>query len=396
MQIFKLGDVRFTRDDPALQTILEEAHDTGARPLCCCTSPAPQMVAAHVRERDKFILRRMPNSGHLHAFICPSFAPVPELSGLADVLGTAVVTLDDGVTVVRLGFSLEKRPGRARSASSADGVTTGLKSTPAGLRLRGTLDDLWERAGLTRWHPDWAGKRSWGVVCRRVMDAAGRTRTNSVQLGERVFVPPSSFSKQKDDELARERDAFFHRLEAAPGKPAPLGILIAEFQCRYDRKLYFEYLRGKPFFLDQGAADRFDRKFGERIEMVNKVGGARMIAIATFSYNRGYCNIEEIDMMPVTAEWLPFEHEREAELIRALHDREFVKSLRYNLGGSAPMASASLHDTDGPTALYAPPADISADAEQALRAAAERAPCRTWFWPASSPRMPPLPPKACG
>lgn len=73
-----------------------------------------------------------------------------------------------------------------------------------------------------------------------------------------------------------------------------------------------------------------------------------------------------------------------------------MKSLRYNLSASAPMASATLYDTDGPTALYAPPADISADAEKALRAAAERAPCRTWFWPASSPRMPPLPPKARG
>ena len=173
-----------------------------------------------------------------------------------------------------------------------------------------------------------------------------------------------------------------------------MRILIAEFRSRSDRKLYFRNFP-KPFFLDQ-AADRFDRKFGERIAMVDKVVGAHLIVIATFSYNRGYCNVEEVDMMPVTAEWLPFEHEREAELIRALHDREFVKSLRYNLGGSAPMASASLHDTDGPTALYAPPADISADAEQALRAAAERAPCRTWFWPASSPRMPPLPPKVRG
>ena len=101
-------------------------------------------------------------------------------------------------------------------------------------------------------------------------------------------------------------------------------------------------------------------------------------------------------MMPVTAEWIPFEHEREAELIAALRERKFVKSLRYNLSASAPMASATLYDTDGPTALYAPLADISADAEEALRAAAERAPCRTWFWPASSPRMPPLPPKVRG
>ena len=224
------------------------------------------------------------------------------------------------------------------------------------------------------------------------MHAANRTSRRSEKLlgfGERVFMPPA-FDSRRKDEIEREREAFFQRLEVSSGGSVPLGILIAEFRSRSDRKLFFGNL-AKPFFLDQGAADRFDRKFGERIEVVNKVVGAHLIVIATFSYNRGYCNVEEIDMMPVTAEWIPFEHPREAELIGALRDRKFVKSLRYNLSATATMASAALYDTDGPTALYAPPADISADAEHALRAAAERAPCRTWFWPSSARTMPPLP-----
>ena len=330
----------------------------------------------------------------MHDFDCSSFAPLPGLSGLAEVLGTAIETGDDGVTKVRLDFSLEKRPSHGRSALPADGGTTGLKSKSAGLRLRACLDDLWERSRLTSWHKGLVGKRSWGVVGRRLTDTANRTSTASVDLGKRVFVPPV-FDSRREDEIARERDAFFQRLEVSSGGSAPLGILIAEFRSRSERKLHFRNFP-KPLFLDQAAADRFDRKFGERIAMVDKVLGAHLIVIATFSYNRGYCNVEEVDMMPVTAEWIPYEHPREAELIAALRERKFVKSLRYNRSASAPMASATLYDTDGPTALYAPPADISADAEQALRAAAERAPCRTWFWPASSPRMPPLPPKVRG
>ena len=395
MQIIKVGSAQFNRDDPALQEALHRVYRTEQRPLCCCTEPPQEMVVA--LSDGNYILRRMPSSGHRHDFDCVSFASLPELSGLADVLGTALVTLDDGVTVVRLGFSLDQRPGQVRSASPADGGTTGLKSKSAGLRLRACLDDLWERSRLTLWHNGLTGKRSWGVVRHRVMHAANRTSRRSEKLlgfGERVFVPPV-FDSRRKDEIEREREAFFQRLEVSSGGSVPLGILIAEFRSRSDRKLFFGNL-AKPFFLDHGAADRFDRKFGERIEVVKKVVGAHLIAIATFSYNRGYCNVEEVDMMPVTAEWIPFEHEREAELIAALRERKFVKALRYNLSASAPMASATLYDTDGPTALYAPPANISADAEEALRAAAERAPCRTWFWPASSPRMPPLPPKAGG
>ena len=395
MQIIKVRGTKFSRYDPALQDVLHEVHRTEERPLCCCTEPPQEMAVA--RFEGRYILRKMPSSGHLHDFDCASFAPIPGLSGLAEVLGTAIETGDDNITRVRLGFSLEKRPGQVRSASAADGVTTGLKSTPARLTLRGSLDDLWERAELAVWHKGLAGKRSWGVVRHRVMVAANRTSTRSatpVRFGERVFMPPV-FDSRREDEIARERDAFFQRLEVSSGGSAPLGILIAEFRSRSERKLHFRNFP-KPFFLDQAAADRFDRKFGERIAMVDKVVGAHLIVIATFSYNRGYCNVEEVDMMPVTAEWIPFEHPREAELIAALRERKFVKSLRYNLSASAPMASATLYDTDGPTALYVPPADISADAELALRAAAERAPCRTWFWSASSPRMPPLPPKACG
>ena len=392
MQIFKLGDIRFTREDPALQTILKEAHDTGARPLCCCKSPdkdLPEMYVALVE--SGYVLKRMPRSGHQHAFFkCPSFAQLPELSGIGALLGSTIVTDDDGLTVLRTDYSLEKHPGRARSPSAADDVPGALKSQPAGLRLIGTLHQLWDKAGLSLWHPGLAKRRFWVVVRNRVSDAASRTRTKSVHFGERVFVPPV-FDSNEEERLTRERDAFFHGL-----KDAQLGILIAEFKYRVDRKLYFKHLPRLPFFLERGASDRFDRKYAERIELKEEVEGARLIAIATFSYNRGFLDIDEIDMMPVTSEWLPFEHPREAELIKALHGREFVKSLRYNLGGSVPMASATLYDTDGPTALYAPPADISADAEQALRAAAERAPCRTWFWPASSLRMPPLPPKAGG
>jgi len=384
MQIIKVGGVRFTRDDPALQNALAKVYRTEERPLCCCTEPPQEMAVALLEGR--YILRRMPNSGHLHAFSCPSFAPVPELSGLADVLGTAVVTLDDGVTMVRLGFSLDQRPSRARSPSAGDGVPGGLKSNPAELGMIGNLHGLWNKARLATSDPDRTDKRSWGVVRNRVLDAARRIRTKSVRFADRVFVPPAFFP-EREDELAHDRDAFFHRLKAGQ-----LGILIAEFKYRHDRKLYFKHLPRLPFFLERGASDRFDRKFADRIELKEEVEGAHLVAIATFSYNRGFCNVVEIDMMPVTADWIPFEHPREAELIKALHGRDFVKSLRYNLRSSAPMASATLYDTDGPTALYAPPADISADAEQALRAAAARAPCRTWFWPSSARTTPPLPP----
>jgi hypothetical protein len=61
----------------------------------------------------------MPNTGYLHAPSCDSYEPPPELSGLGDVLGSAIKeNTDDGLTVLKFDFSMSRSPGRAAGKKS--------------------------------------------------------------------------------------------------------------------------------------------------------------------------------------------------------------------------------------------------------------------------------------
>jgi hypothetical protein len=57
-------------------------------------------------------------------------------------------------------------------------------------------------------------------------------------------------------------------------------------------------------------------------------------------------SVEELSLMPVTAQWLPvengFERQQVEQLVR--DPRSFIKVLRYNLARDQPLATVSLID----------------------------------------------------
>jgi Protein of unknown function (DUF1173) len=104
------------------QQVLADAHIHRVRPLCRCVDSGVPMYVARVG--DRFIVKRMPDTGMVHAPDCPSYLPPEALSGLGEVLGGAILEqTQTGITALRLGFRMAKadRNGPAQASSSSEG-----------------------------------------------------------------------------------------------------------------------------------------------------------------------------------------------------------------------------------------------------------------------------------
>jgi hypothetical protein len=128
---------------------------------------------------EGYIVKRMPDTGSHHAPDCPSYEPPAEFSGLGQVLGSAI-TEDPatGETTLKLDFPLTKMPGRS-TIPPTGGEGDSVSSTGTKLSLRGLLHYLWDQAELTRWHPGFAGKRTWATVRRHLLQAQPSTSSRA-------------------------------------------------------------------------------------------------------------------------------------------------------------------------------------------------------------------------
>lgn len=389
---YRLGHSNFSADNERLQEILAWAHEKRARPVCQCRRTEPPMYIAKIG--SEFFLKRMPGTGHQHDPGCTSFDPPPEVSGLGQVNGQAIVTDDAGETLLKLDFPLSVKGARATPVGDGGDEATSAEASPSKLRLLATLHYLWESADLTKWRSAYGRRRSWWIVHRELMAVAARSKTKAGALSDTLFVPPS-YTVEDKDRLAADRRRFMHRLLPVKGKPVPLGIMVAELKAQepsqYGRKLTFKHLPDFPLFMDADTAKRFDKIAGEKIELVEAIPHTHLICIATFSTKGNFGSVREIAVMPVNSQWIPFDNEREHGLVEALMDRDFVKCLKYNLKTGAPVANALLLDTESPIALFSPPADMGGEEEAELRQIAADGVYPAWHWAAGEFDMPVLP-----
>ena len=138
---------------------------------CACRDHGPELYVASLK--DRFIVKRLPGTGYKHAPGCPSFAPPEELSGYGHVLGEAInENFDTGETTLRLDFALTKSGTRAAPPQAEPCAKSEVAADPRKLKLSAFLHYLWQEADLVKWMPGMAGKRNWGLVRRRLLDAA--------------------------------------------------------------------------------------------------------------------------------------------------------------------------------------------------------------------------------
>jgi len=394
---YAIGERLFETGSRELAAAIASAHAAHQRPLCTCVAEGVEMYVA--RLGDGYIVKRMPDTGSQHAPACPSYEPPADVSGLGQVLGSAI-TEDPatGETTLKLDFPLAKMSGRLQMPPPG-GDRDSVSSDGTKLSLRGLLHYLWDQAELTRWHPGFAGKRSWGTVRKHLLSAAEDKFARGSSLRSRLYIP-EAFSVEQRDAINARRTQLWSQGVAVPGKQQ-LMLTIAEVKeivpARYGFKAVVKHVPDQAFALDEQLFRRLSRRFEPELELWGTADDIHMVMIATFSVAAaGIPTIFELSLMPATRHWLPVEDGFEKQLVERLvtDGRSFVKGLRYNLNAGSEVASATLTDCEDSAPLLFVDhsgSDESEGGERYLQTGDASAP--VWLWKPSSEAMPSLPPR---
>jgi hypothetical protein len=385
MSTYKIGDMTVNAEDQNIQQILTDAYQSKKRPFCVCLPQGIEMYIAKVENR--YIVKRMPNSGGRHSPDCESYEPPAELSGLGEVLGNAIQeNPEDGQTILKFDFSLSKRPGKAAPIPS--GVEKdSVKSDGKKLTLRGTLHYLFEEAGFNRWTPSMNGKRNWYNIRKFLLNAAGGKEAKKQSLIDILYIPEMFNLDQKADIEARRRSKLAPLMNQKQGLKQ-LMIVIGEIkeigEARYGHKIIFKHLPDFHFLLDKDIYKRINKRFSRELELWNGIEDSHLICIATFGITTsGFAAIEELSLMNVNNQWIPFENLYEIRLIEEMISakRKFIKGLRYNLPSDQPLASLIAADTlPKPTAMYIIPPSESDEYETSILNLIAESDLQSWNW----------------
>jgi hypothetical protein len=391
--VYEIGGRRFEIGSRGFAEAIADAHAAHRRPRCMCLVDGVEMYVARLGEG--YIVKRMPETGSQHAPDCPSYEPPAEFSGLGQVLGSAI-TEDPatGETTLKLDFPLARMPGRS-TMPPAGGESDSASSSGTKLSLRGLLHYLWDQAELTRWHPGFAGKRTWATVRRHLLQAAEHMLARGDALRVRLYVP-EPFSIDERDAISARRLAQWQHAVAVPGKAQHLMLLIGEVKeivpARYGFKAIVKHMPDQAFAIDEQLYRRLGQRFEPELALWGATDDIHMVMIATFGVSSaGVPAIHELCLMPVTRQWLPVEDGFEKQLLDRLvgENRSFVKGLHYNLGRGERIASAALTDCEGSAPmLFILPASLD-EAAPDHESGDLGAPA--WMWRRSGEPMPPFP-----
>jgi hypothetical protein len=396
MRRFKLGDQIIEEAAPDLQVTLPDAYRKRIRPLCLCTEGGLSMYIAHVG--DQYIIKRMPMSGGEHDPACPSYEPPDELSGLGVLMGSAIqVDPESGMSALKVAFSVTKIGIRAAPSAGTNATDT-IAGDAKKLSLRSVLHYLWHQAELTAWTSRWAGKRHWWNIRWHLIEAAGQMTVKGGMLNEILFVPEPFRSADKAAIEQRRTAALVPALPPRSG-PRRLMILVGEAKdfapTRSGHRLIVKHMPDFPFLLDERRYLRLKGRFENELALWDADEASHLIAVATFGLTpTGLAVIEEVALMVVAENWVPYESAYEKRLVDTLaklRDRS-VKGLRYNLSAETPTAAAMVQRQSQPIALYVVPPSADSAFEEALEELITSRPdIGAWVWRTAEGEMPPFP-----
>jgi hypothetical protein len=319
-----------------------------------------------------FLIKRMPDSALEHSPDCDSYSHPPELSGLGEVMGHAIKEdVEEGTTMLKLDFALNKIAGRAPPAPS-ESEKGSVKADASKLTIRSLLHFLWDESRLSHWNPAMNGKRSWATVYKYLTQAIQGKFAKGLHLPTALYIPEPFYVDRKAA-IAQRRRAFFTNTEKSDRPGQKLFIVVGEVKevqpARYGRKLVLKQMPDFFFMISESLNKRLT-VFSDEVSLWNAYPEIHLMTIATFSLDSsGVAHIEEMALMVTTEQWIPFTNVDEKGLIEQLiaQGRRFVKGQKYNLPSSRPLASVILSDTNPRhTAIYLVPSNPSEDYMAAL------------------------------
>ncbi|MBY3238371.1 DUF1173 domain-containing protein [Rhizobium laguerreae] len=396
MRRFSIGEQVYDEDDPELPARLEHAYAQKLRPLCRCIEPPLPMYIARID--GLHVIKRMPLSGRDHDPACPSYEPPYELSGLGSLIGNAIQIDGSGKAALKLDFPLTKKRARSAPASSAEASEPALRNETRKLSLRAVLHYLWEAGELTVWRSSWAGKRGWGRVRTSLMNAASQMTARGAPLSDILFVP-EVFHQQEREGIATRRAAALAPAHTSSSGARKLMMTVAEVKeftaSRDGQKILVRHLPF-PFMIEERTWKRLSARYETEMELWRSSEDFHLTMIATFGISgAGIASIEELAIMVVNENWIPFESMQEQHLLERLSrlKRKSVKGLRFNLSREQPVVSVTLPEQrPAPVAMFIVPPGAGEDFEKALTEMIETRPEITpWIWRVAEGEMPQLP-----
>ncbi len=397
MRRYEIAGTITTEDDPVLPDAIAVAYRDRVRPLCLCRQPGIPMYVAAMGEQH--VIKRMPLSGGQHDPACDSYEPPVDLSGLGPLMGSAIrLDPDSGMAALRLEFSLTRTGSRAAPTPGVS-ETTSVKSEARRLSLRALLHLLWNEAGLTKWTSAWAGRRHWWNIRWHLLEAARTMLVKGAPLSE-VLLVPEPFRAEQRDAIEQRRATALSVIKQQKTGPRKLMVLVGEvkeFQAaRGGHRLVVKHLPGFPFLLDDRAWVRVQARFEAELALWAANDASHLIAVASFGLNAaGLAIVEEIALMVVAENWIPYESAQELRLVEALARlrEQSIKGLRFASPADQPIVAALLlQHRPRPLALFVVPANADDAYQNALdEMIASRSEMDSWIWHTGRGEMPALP-----
>ena len=226
MSTYKIGEKTYAEDAPELQEALAAIYESDARPLCMCV---PKGVEMYISRFSKFIVKRMPDSGHLHAAECDSFEIADAETGRGLHTGDAIQRLEDGRLKIRLGFPLTRYEGKSVPHGVGGGSADAVEGSKGSLTIGALLHLLWHEAGFNKWSPKMQGKRYWGLIRHFLLQAATDIDAKGGRLAEHLLIP-EPFRKDQKDEIAERLAQQLAKLDSPRTGVHPMLVLIGELK----------------------------------------------------------------------------------------------------------------------------------------------------------------------
>jgi hypothetical protein len=303
--MYSLGDRRFESHEKTFEEIIDAAYARRERPLCLCKAPGLPVYIAKLS--GAYVLKRMPGTGCEHALLCPHHEKSGAVRAAKPPPASAIwEDPQTGNVHLRIGFSLSKRaPGS--TPPSATSARTDPSETASRLDLLDLLEFLWERAGLTRWRPEFAGKRTWAVVRHRLFAAAANVRVHEKPLVDSLYIP-ESFCVEKRDQIDERRSRQLTPLLACNVIGSRLMILIGELKemapVAEGVKLRIKHLPDFPFQIDRETHERLAVRIERELSLLTIPSGVRFVLVATFGLRAmGKPVIQLASLTSMTHEW---------------------------------------------------------------------------------------------
>ncbi len=345
--------------DPGLQDALAQVYGSPERPRCLCVSGGIEMYIA--RHAD-YIVKRMPDTGHLHHPTCPSFEPEPGMSGLGELVGEAIIEHSPDEVEVRTDFAMSRMLGRAVPRGEAVVDLAEVHAPRRRMSLRALLHFLYERAGFNRWYPAMEGRRNQGVLHKYLSEAARGVVVKGASLDERLYVPEPFRAEFKEEIGERRRRKLALLLSPEDAAQFKMAIIVGEYNgsepTTYGRRISVKHMPDVPLYIETKVWERVERSCAAILQARDADVPRRprvMMAALVYAKREHIYQVDTLSVMLTTDQWIPLDGLHEIPLIELLQreQRVFLKPLRYDARSATVLPGVLLLDSGRvPLPLY--------------------------------------------